>query len=109
MKSDPVKVAGKLFRYDFKNSMVEYIIKADEEMLKEEAEWKESHNGDSLFGIGEDGFYVCDTAGLNVGNWKDKDARESYLNGWAEEIREEERWAEEYLRCELPSLMEDLK
>ena len=110
MKSNPVKVGDRLFRYDFGNAMVEYIIKADEEMLKEEAEWKEKHHGDSLFNIGEDGYSVLSTAGLNVSNWKDADARKGYLIGWAAELEEEEeRMAEEFVRYELPSMMEDLK
>ena len=110
MKSNPVKVGGRLFRYDFGNAMVEYIIKADEEMLKEEAEWKEKHHGDSLFNIDEDGYSILSTAGLNVSNWKDADARKGYLIGWAAELEEEEeRMAEEFVRYELPSMMEDLK
>lgn len=36
MKSNPVKVSGKLFRYDFDHSVVEYIIKADAETISEE-------------------------------------------------------------------------
>ena len=110
MKSNPVKVGDRLFRYDFGNAMVEYIIKADEEMLKEEAEWKEKHHGDSLFNIDEDGYSVLSTAGLNVSNWKDADARKGYLIGWAAELEEEEeRMAEEFVRYELPIMMEDLK
>lgn len=38
MKSNPVKVSGKLFRYDFDRSVVEYIIKADAETISEENE-----------------------------------------------------------------------
>lgn len=110
MKSNPVKVGDRLFRYDFGNAMVEYIIKADEEMLKEEAEWKEKHHGDSLFKIDEDGYSVLSTAGLNVSNWIDADARKGYLIGWAAELEEEEeRMAEDFVRYELPSMMEDLK
>lgn len=110
MKSKPVKVSGKLFRYDFGNAMVEYIIKADEEMLKEEAEWKEKHHGDSLFNIDEDGYSVLSTAGLSVSNWKDADARKGYLIGWAAELEEEEEhMAEAFVRNELPHLMKETK
>ena len=50
MKSNPVKVSGKLFRYDFDHSVVEYIIKADAETISEENEWKRKY-GSPLFGI----------------------------------------------------------
>ena len=45
MKSKPYKVSGKLFRYDFDSSTVEYISKAEpEDGSREEprAIWKES-------------------------------------------------------------------
>lgn len=48
MKSNPVKVSGKLFRYDFDHSVVEYIIKADAETISEENEWKRKY-GSPLF------------------------------------------------------------
>ena len=56
MKSNPVKVSGKLFRYDFDHSVVEYIIKADAETISEENEWKRKH-GSPLFGIDPEGVY----------------------------------------------------
>lgn len=109
MKSKPVKVSGKLFRYDFGNAMVEYIIKADDEIIDAEIEWEQKH-GSQLYGVGADGYIVLSTAGLNVSNWKDADARKGYLIGWAAELEEEEeRMAEEFVRYELPSMMEDLK
>lgn len=109
MKSNPVKVGDRLFRYDFGNAMVEYIIKADEEIIDEEIEWEQKH-GSQLYGVGADGYIVLATAGLNVSNWKDADARKGYLIGWAAELEEEEeRMAEEFVRYELPSMMEDLK
>lgn len=109
MKSNPVKVGDRLFRYDFGNAMVEYIIKADEEIIDAEIEWEQKH-GSQLYGVGEDGYIVLSTAGLNVSNWKDADARKGYLIGWAAELEEEEeRMAEEFVRYELPSMMEDLK
>lgn len=109
MKSNPVKVGDRLFRYDFGNAMVEYIIKADEEIIDAEIEWEQKH-GSQLYGVGADGYIVLATAGLNVSNWKDADARKGYLIGWAAELEEEgERMAEEFVRYELPSMMEDLK
>lgn len=109
MKSNPVKVGDRLFRYDFGNAMVEYIIKADEEIIDAEIEWEQKH-GSQLYGVGADGYIVLSTAGLNVSNWKDADARKGYLIGWAAELEEEEeRMAEEFVRYELPSMMEDLE
>ena len=109
MKSNPVKVGDRLFRYDFGNAMVEYIIKADEEIIDAEIEWEQKH-GSQLYGVGADGYIVLSTAGLNVSNWKDADARKGYLIGWAAELEEEEeRMAEEFVRYELPIMMEDLK
>ncbi len=109
MKSDPVKVAGKLFRYDFDNSIVEYIQKATDSQIDEEIAWEQKH-GSQLYGIGVDGYIILSTAGLNMSNWKDADARKGYLIGWAAELEEEEeRMAEEFVRYELPSMMEDLK
>lgn len=38
MKSKPIKVSGRLFRYDFDRSAVEYIVKAGAETVREEEE-----------------------------------------------------------------------
>lgn len=106
MKSNPVKVSGKLFRYDFDRSVVEYIIKADAETIGEENEWKQKH-GSALFGIDSEGYIVCATAGMNAKNWKNTAARKEYLIEWADELSEEERClAEDFVRNELPHLRE---
>lgn len=63
MKSNPVKVSGKLFRYDFDHSVVEYIIKADEEIINAEIEWEQKH-GSQLYGVGADGYIVLESVGL---------------------------------------------
>ena len=44
MKSKPYKVSGKLFRYDFDSSTVEYISKAEPEDIEAEREWMERHD-----------------------------------------------------------------
>ena len=44
MKSKPYKLNGKLFRYDFDHSMVEYIYKADAEDIALEEEWEKTHD-----------------------------------------------------------------
>ena len=109
MKSNPVKVSGKLFRYDFDHSVVEYIIKADAETISEENEWKRKY-GSPLFGIDAEGYIVCSTAGLSVGNWKDVDARREYLSEWASELSEEESClAEDFVKNELPYLKEETR
>lgn len=89
MKTKPYKLHDKLFRYDFDSSTVEYIAKADAETLASEEEWKANHNGDSLYGIGEDGYMVLASAGLNRENWKKKAHRDEYLAGWADDLDEE--------------------
>ena len=109
MKSKPVKVNGKLFRYDFDRSAVEYIIKADAETISEENEWKQKH-GSALFGIDHEGYIVCSTAGLNVANWKNAAARKEYLREWADELSEEEGYlADDFIKNELPHLKEETK
>lgn len=107
MKSNPVKVGGKLFRYDFDRSVVEYIIKADAETISEENEWKRKH-GSPLFGIDPEGYIVCSTAGLNMANWKNAAARKEYLSGWADELEEETAClVDDFVKYELPSMMKE--
>ena len=109
VKSNPVKVSGKLFRYDFDHSVVEYIIKADAETISEENEWKRKH-GSPLFGIDPEGYIVCSTAGLNAGYWHDADVRREYLSAWANEVEEEaNRLAEDFVKNEIQYLKEETK
>lgn len=109
MKSNPVKVSGKLFRYDFDRSVVEYIIKADAETIREENEWKQKH-GSPLFGIDAEGYIVCSTAGLNTGYWHDADIRREYLSAWANELEEEANClAEDFVKNEIQYLKEETK
>ena len=51
MKSNPYKLNGKLFRYNFDTCVVEYIQKADQETMQEDAEWKRNHDGRSLYNV----------------------------------------------------------
>lgn len=107
MKSKPVKVSGKLFRYDFDSSTVEYIDKADAETIKAEVEWEQKY-GSQLYGVGADGYIVLASAGLRKENWMNTAARKEYLSGWAEELSEEEKClAEAFVRNELPYLKEE--
>lgn len=88
MKSKPYKLGDKLFRYDYENSEVEYIYKADEETIREEKEWIAEH-GRPLYGIDEDGYSVVETVGLGRENWENRESRDEYLNIWADELDEE--------------------
>jgi hypothetical protein len=109
VKSKPVKVSGKLFRYDFDRSVVEYIIEADAETISEENEWKQKH-GSALFCIDSEGYIVCSIAGLNVANWKNVAARKEYLSEWADELSEEESClVDDFAKNELPFLNEKTK
>ncbi len=101
MKSKPYKVSGKLFRYDFDSSTVEYIAKAGTEEIEADREWKETH-GRSLYGIGDDGYMVLDTIGLNRKNWENRAARDEYLSGWAVDLdAEAEALVADFLRWEM--------
>lgn len=105
MKSKPYKVSGKLFRYDFDSSTVEYIAKAGTEEIEADREWKETH-GRSLYGIGDDGYMVLDTIGLNRKNWEDKGARDEYLAAWAVDLDAElEEMTANFAKYELPYLV----
>lgn len=103
-KSSPYKLNGKLFRYDFNRSVVEYICKADEETIADEAEWKQKY-GKPLYGIDADGYIVISSVGLRKENWTDKEARNEYLSGWCSDIDEEsEALVDDFVKYELPYL-----
>lgn len=105
MKSKLYKLNGKLFRYDYDRSVVEYVYKADKETIEEENEWLKTHDR-PLYDIDEQGYAVMDSAGLSVKNWKNKEARNEYLSGWAFELDEEAAYlADEFERYELPYLI----
>lgn len=104
MKSKPYRYLGKLFRYDFDLAEVEYIFKADQEMIDEEIEWEQKH-GSQLFGIDEDGYMVTATVGLNEKNWNNKTARDEYLFQWVAELDEENAaLVRNFMRYELPAM-----
>lgn len=106
MKSKPYKLNGKLFRFDFDTCIVEYIMKADEEDLKSDAEWKQTHGGRSLLGIGDDGYIILDSIGLSGENWENKEARDSYLSGWCNDLDEELAcMTADFVKYELPYLI----
>lgn len=104
MKSKVYKLDGKMFRYNFDRSTVEYVAKAGKEELKDEAEWMQKH-GEPLFGIDHDG-YMIDSIGLSRENWENREARDGYLHGWAQDLdTESSALAADFVKYELPYLM----
>lgn len=109
MKSSPVKVSGKLFRYDFDRSAAEYIVKAEQHDIEFEREWKEKH-GHGIYGIDESGYMVLESVGLSKESWKDAAVRKEYLTEWADELAEEEdRLMQDFIKNELPYLEEETR
>lgn len=97
MKSRPYRRNGKLFRYDYDNGIVECIVKAGKQVIKENAEWMEKF-GKPMLDLDEQGYWTRDEAGLMAENWKNKAARDEYLDEWILEMEEEaERLAEEFI------------
>ena len=106
MKSSPYKLNGKLFRYNFDTCIVEYIMKADKDDLEADEEWKRTHDGRSLLGIGGDGYIILDSIGLSRENWKNKEARDGYLSAWCIDLDDELASMEaDFVKYELPYLI----
>lgn len=106
MKSSPYKLNGKLFRYNFDTCIVEYIMKADKDDLETDEEWKRTHDGRSLLGIGGDGYIILDSIGLSRENWKNKEARDGYLSAWCNDLDDELASMEaDFVKYELPYLI----
>lgn len=104
MKSKPYKFHGKLFRYDFDRSVVEYIAKAGPEEVADNAEWMQTHK-EPLFDIDADGYMVICTIGLGTYNWKKKALRDEYLSEWCFNLDEESAaLAADFVKYELPYL-----
>lgn len=102
---DIYKLDGKLFRYNEDHGVVEYVMKADADTIREEAEWKAEHNGRGLYDIDADGYMVIESAGLLRENWNNRETRDEYLHGWIDELDEEMRCMEaEFEKYELPYL-----
>lgn len=104
MKSKLYKFNGKLFRYDYDQSVVELIYKAGAEEVADNKEWMKKY-GKPLFDIDADGYVVVETVGLHKDNWKSKEARDEYLSEWAFELDEEgAALAADFVKYELPYL-----
>lgn len=89
--SKPYKRGKRLFRYDFERHIVEYVYKATEKERAENDEWRKTHRS-FLYDIDEQGMIVLGSVGLMIENWKDKEARDEYLDGWNFELDEEESY-----------------
>lgn len=101
-KQQIYKLRGKLFRWNPQRCTVQYIVKASEEDIKEEAEWKAKY-GHGLFDLDAEGYMVVSTAGLSKKSWEDKEARDEYLLGWIDEMDEEVAvMAADFVKYELP-------
>lgn len=88
MKSKPFKLNDRIFRYDYDTAQVEYIYRADAEMIAADKRWVKTY-GHTLYGIDSKGFCVVGVVGLSKENWEDKEARLEYLQGWSDELDEE--------------------
>ena len=88
MKSKPIKLNERLFRYDYDTAQVEYIYKADAEMIAADKRWVKTY-GHTLYGIDQDGFCVVGVVGLSRDNWENEEARGEYLQDWSDELDEE--------------------
>ena len=104
MKSGVYKFKGKMFRYNYDDSVVEYIYKATAEEIKDEQEWIEKH-GIPLINIGKDGYVVVMEVGLSEKNWKNKEVRDEYLLEWVYDIDEENNaLLNDFIKYELPMM-----
>ena len=99
-KSAVYNYKGKKFRYDYENCLVERVYKADKEMLADNEEWIAKY-GKPLFDIDEKGYEVIAAVGLSVENWRNKEVRNEYLDGWIWEMNEEVRYEMEIFEMEM--------
>lgn len=102
IKSSLYQFRGRLFRYNYQNSMVEYICKADPEDVADDEARVAAHKP-PLYNIDEEGFMVITTIGLHRDNWNNEGARREYLSQWSNELDEEvASLAHNFLRFEYP-------
>lgn len=108
-KSVVYELYGKLFRYDFDNCVVEYVHKATEEDMREEAEWLRDHDR-PLYGIDADGYMTLDSVGLRLENWEHEGFRREYLSQWCADLDEEaQALASNFEKYELPYMMKQME
>lgn len=105
--SKVVKHQGKMFRYDFDNCLVQHVSKATNEEIKDNEEWQMKHGRD-LWDIDEDGYIEIDSVGLGPENWRNKEARDEYLDEYCFDLNEETSY-ESYMfeKYELPFIQQE--
>lgn len=86
-KSKVYKFRGLLFRYDFKNGLVERIAKATKQEYEDNEKWLAKY-GKLLWQIDADGYIEIEAVGLMRENWQRKAVRDEYLAEWIEESEE---------------------
>ena len=87
-KSGIYKRNGRCFRYDYEYGMVTLMIKATKEDREDNRRWQEKFGRD-LWHISEDGYIEMESVGLCRENWKNREARDEYLDGWMQDMKEE--------------------
>ena len=88
--SKVVKCDGKLFRYNYEHGVVEYVTRVTKSMLADNEKWMRKF-GHPLWDI-KDGYVVLDEVGLSYDNWKNAEARESYLIDYSDDLDDEIAW-----------------
>ena len=92
----PYKYKGRDFLYDKGNALLQWVVKADDDMYAENQRWQEKFGCD-LWDI-EDGYSVVSEIGFSADNWRCKTIRDEYLDMWIAQLDEEtERLAEAFL------------
>lgn len=86
-KSGIYKYNGKRFRYDYEHAIVEYVAKATAQEKKDNEEWIAKF-GKPLWDIDEGGYLLIDSIGLSRENWKDKEARNGYLEEYCYQLED---------------------
>lgn len=86
-KSGIYKYNGKCFRYDYEHAIVEHVSKATAEEKKDNEEWTAKY-GKPLWDIDENGYLLIDSIGLSRENWKDKEARNEYLEEYCYQLED---------------------
>ena len=80
------KVGEKRFRYNYKYKEIEWITKLDEEMKKDNEEWREKY-GKDLWETTEDGYHIVDRIGCYLEDWKESPREMCEM--WSGDIDEE--------------------
>lgn len=83
-----VRVAKRVFRYDFENAILSCVFKASDDLYEDNKEWMEKY-GKKLWDIDEKGYVEGCSVGFSRENWKRKEVRNEYLLEWAAELEAE--------------------